>query len=128
MPLTVHTMFSGMRDGPQRARGLDLARRISTYGTKAAPIAAARGIHGVFDRFPKLHIFFAENQIGWIPNYLEQADMIWERQRFFHERPPGLTPLDRKPSELIKEHCSWGFMDNPLGVQMRHLIGVDKIM
>ena len=128
MPLTVHTMFSGMRDGPQRARGLDLARRISTYGTKAAPIATALAIHGVFDRFPKLHIFFAENQIGWIPNYLEQADMIWERHRFYHERAQGLKPLERKPSEVIKEHSLWGFMDNPIGVQLRHHIGVDKIM
>jgi predicted TIM-barrel fold metal-dependent hydrolase len=107
MPVTVHTMFSGMRDGPQRARGLDLARRISTYGTKAAPIAAALAIHGVFD---------------------EQADLIWERHRFYHERAQGLKPLERKPSAIIKKHCLWGFMDNPVGVQLRHHIGVDKIM
>ena len=128
MPVTVHTMFSRMRDGRQRGSGLDLARRISTYGTKAAPIATALAIHGVFDRFPKLQIFFAENQIGWIPNYLEQADLIWERHRFYHERAQGLKPLERKPSEIIKEHCLWGFMDNPIGVQLRHYIGIDKIL
>ncbi|MGH7844764.1 MAG: amidohydrolase family protein [Candidatus Binatia bacterium] len=128
MPVTVHTMFSGMREGRQRAQGLNLARRISTYGTKAAPIATALAIHGVFDRFPKLQIFFAENQIGWIPNYLEQADLIWERHRFYHERAQGLKPLERKPSEIIKEHCLWGFMDNPIGVQLRHCVGVDKVL
>jgi predicted TIM-barrel fold metal-dependent hydrolase len=128
MPVTVHTMFSGMREGRQRAQGLNLARRISTYGTKAAPIATALAIHGVFDRFPKLQIFFAENQIGWIPNYLEQADLIWERHRFYHERAQGLKPLERRPSEIIKEHCLWGFMDNPIGVQLRHHIGVDKVL
>jgi len=128
MPVTVHTMFSSMRDGRQRANGLDLARRISTYGTKAAPIATALAIHGIFDRFPNLQIFFAENQIGWIPNFLEQADLIWERHRFYHERAQGLKPLERKPSEIIKEHCLWGFMDNPVGVELRHHLGVDNVL
>jgi predicted TIM-barrel fold metal-dependent hydrolase len=128
MPVTVHTMFSGMREGRERTSEFNLARRISTYGTKAAPIAMALAIHGVFDRFPKLQIYFAENQIGWIPNYLEQADLIWERHRFYHERAQGLKPLGRRPSEVIKDHCLWGFMDNPVGVQLRHHIGVDKVM
>ena len=127
MPLTVHTQFSRMRDG-RGGGGLDLARRISTYGVKAAPIAMQLAIHGVFERLPKLQLYFAENEVGWIPNFLEQADILWERQRFYHERMQGLKPLDRKPSEYVKAHCSWGFMDNRVGVELRHHIGVDHMM
>jgi predicted TIM-barrel fold metal-dependent hydrolase len=128
MPITIHTSFSEMREGRERGGGLDLARRISTYGTKAAPIAAAMAIHGVFDRNPKLEIFFAENQIGWLPCYLEQMDLIWERHRFYHERAQGLAPLEQSPSELVKQHCLWGFMDDRIGVLLRHEIGVDRVM
>jgi predicted TIM-barrel fold metal-dependent hydrolase len=39
-----------------------------------------------------------------------------------------VKPLARLPSEYIKEHCWWGFMYNPVGVQMRHEVGVDRLM
>lgn len=130
MPVTIHTEFadSERRGGTTQQRGPDLARRICTYGVKAAPIAAALAVSGVFDRFPKLQVYFAENQIGWIPNYLEQMDVLYERHRYYHERMQGLKPLSRLPSEIVKEHCLWGFMDNPIGVQLRHHVGVDKVM
>ena len=128
MPVTVHTTFSQTREGRGRGDALDLARRIATYGTKAAEIAATLAVDGVFTRFPKLQVFFAENQIGWIPNYLEQMDLIWERHRFYHERAQGLQPLDQRPSEIIREHCLWGFMDNPIGVRLRHEIGIDQVL
>ena len=132
MPVSVHTTFSELREGGRdrdnRANALNLARRISTYGTKGGEIAATLAIHGVFDRFPRLQVFFAENQIGWIPTYLEQMDLIWERHRHYHERAQGLAPLSRPPSEIVKEHCLWGFMDNPSGVRQRHEIGVDHVL
>jgi len=40
----------------------------------------------------------------------------------------GLQPLPRKPSAIILDHNWWGFIYNPCGVQIRHLIGVDKIL
>jgi predicted TIM-barrel fold metal-dependent hydrolase len=131
MPVTIHTQFLQQRSerrGGAAERGFDLARRISTYGVKAAPIAAAFALEGVFDRFPDLHIFIAENQISWIPGWLEQMDILWGRHRFYHERLQPLKPISRPPAECVKAHFSWGFMDNPVGVQMRHYIGVDKVM
>ena len=131
MPVSVHTEFVGL---PARARvdrderGYDLGRRISTYGVKAAPIAARLAVDGVFERFPKLLIYFAENQICWLPGFLEQADIMYKRHRYYHERLQGLKPLSRLPSEYIREHCLWGFMDDPVGVQLRHHIGVTQVM
>ena len=44
------------------------------------------------------------------------------------ERLLGLKRLSRLPSEYLKEHAHWGFWDDPIGVEMRHHIGVDRIM
>ncbi len=130
MPVTVHTEFA--EGGRQRVdrdqRGLDLGRRISTYGVKAATIAARLAVAGVFERFPKLQVFFAENQIGWLPVFLQQADIMYRRHRYYHERLQGLKPLLRAPGDQIREHCLWGFMDDPVGVELRHYIGVDQVM
>jgi predicted TIM-barrel fold metal-dependent hydrolase len=131
MPITIHTEFVG---APGRARvnrderGYDLGRRISTYGVKAAPIAARLAVEGIFERFPKLQIYFAENQICWLPGFLEQADIMYKRHRFYHERLQGLKPLARLPGEYIREHCLWGFMDDPVGVQLRNHVGVTQLL
>ena len=34
---------------------------------------------GVFERFPKLKIFFAETRLGWVPFWLEHADLWYQR-------------------------------------------------
>lgn len=83
---------------------------------------------GLFDRFPKLKIYWAENQVGWIPIFLEQMDMIYEANRFWVERILGVKQLARRPSEYAREHAYWGFFDDPVGVQLRHKVGVDHIM
>jgi predicted TIM-barrel fold metal-dependent hydrolase len=83
---------------------------------------------GVWDRFPDLRIYFAENNIGWIPFYLEQMDGEYEKNRFWAERYFGLAQLDRLPSEYIREHAIWGFYDDPIGVKLRGEIGVDHIV
>jgi predicted TIM-barrel fold metal-dependent hydrolase len=83
---------------------------------------------GVWDRFPKLNIYFAENNIGWIPFFLEQLDAEYEKNKFWAEKYFGLKQLDRKPSEYIQEHAYWGFYDDPIGIKMRGEIGVDHIV
>ena len=44
------------------------------------------------------------------------------------ERLLGLKRVSHLPSEYLKEHAHWGFFDDPIGVQLRHTIGVDRIM
>jgi len=144
MPVTAHESFVDHSPRSRRAKPApprlapwgaaitghpaDLAARISGYGVRSALIACHLVIDGVFERFPDLQVFMAENQLGWIPNFLEQMDIIWGRHRFVLERVQGLKPLDRPPSEYVRKHVLWGFMDNPFGVAMRHHIGVDKVM
>lgn len=82
----------------------------------------------VFDRFPTLRIDFAENQIGWIPFCYEQADERYERHWSLAERIQGVPPLQRHPSEYMREHIYWGFETDRFGVEVRHRLGVDGLI
>lgn len=142
MPLTIHTSF------PQRTRGRDVyhlkyprepqgeerppdfLQRIARHGIYhcGAVEASQLILDGVFDRFPKLRIYWAENNIGWIPYFYQQMDQAYKVSASWAERLLGLKRLSRLPSEYLREHALWGFFDDPIGVELRHHVGVDKIM
>lgn len=135
MPITVHVGF--MTEGPtfrykrdpgEVAFGGDPIRVLTRFGGTSGLNTIQFILAGVFDRFPKLKIFWAETQIGWLPYFYEQLDDTYRRSRHWMERYFGIEPLKRNPSEYIREHCYWGFVYDPLGVRLRHEIGVDKIM
>ena len=85
-------------------------------------------LDGVFDRLPDLRIFFAENQIGWIPLFLEIADTRYERNLIWAQELLGFKPLPKPPSEYVREHCYWGFQYDPVGVELRHRINVNRLI
>ena len=92
----------------------------------AAPLQMAYA--GVFERFPTLRIYWAETQAGWLAYSLTQIDDNYERNRYWAERQWGMAPLKRKPSEYLRERNLWGFMKDPLGVRLRHDVGVTALM
>jgi predicted TIM-barrel fold metal-dependent hydrolase len=83
---------------------------------------------GVFDRFPNLQMYFAETMAGWIPFLLFMVDDNYRRYQPLMRHFWGVDDLERKPSEYMKEHTQWGFLYDPVGVQGRDAIGVDRIM
>lgn len=79
---------------------------------------------GTFGRFPGLQIAMSEGGIGWIPYALERADYAYN-----HHHAWTHTDLGGKlPSELFHEHFWTCFIDDKAGVEMRHLVGVDRMM
>jgi uncharacterized protein len=139
MPLSIHTTISRGGSGPifkypkQPEDGNtedDFLNRIYRHAnsSRCGSLTACQMVFaGVFDRFPKLKIYWAENNVGWIPFYFEQMDAEYEKNKFWAERYFGLKQLDRMPSEYIKEHAYWGFYDDPIGIKLRNIIGVDHI-
>jgi predicted TIM-barrel fold metal-dependent hydrolase len=86
-------------------------------------------LDGLFDRFPNLKVYFAETQAGWIPSFLEVADMRYERHYRWAQELFGWEPLKHGlPSEYVKRHIYWGIVHDRTGVEMRHHVGVDRIM
>jgi len=144
MPVTVHVAFGFPQRGapPPPAPSFNYARkpnleaavpdmvdRFNKYGFRGAIQITQLIWAGVFDRFPELGIYIAEVQIGWIPNWLDQLDNEYGRQRYWVERVYGLPQLAKFPSEYAREHAYWGFNRNPAGVRIaRREMGVDKVM
>jgi predicted TIM-barrel fold metal-dependent hydrolase len=106
----------------------DLGLRLVRYARAGAIDAIQLILFGTFDRLPKLQIYWAETQIGWIPNWLEQMDNNYRTNKRWSEEHLGVK-LARYPiSEYVREHCWWGFVNNPIGVKLRHEIGLNRIM
>lgn len=73
-------------------------------------------------RFPTIKFALSEGGIGWVPFALERADRTWERHRFW----AGLD--DTPPSEVFARNIWVCFIDEKMGVEARHHIGINKIM
>jgi predicted TIM-barrel fold metal-dependent hydrolase len=82
----------------------------------------------VFDRFPTLKVFFAETRLGWVPFWLEHADLWYERHRGWAEEYLGMKPLKALPSEYVKEHIYFSVQYEHVAVELRRHVGVDRIM
>lgn len=143
MPITIHTAMS--HRGPVRGEFLlkypnepegherppvDLVHLMSRYmhhhcgGLEMTQMV----VSGLFDRFPKLQVYWAENNFGWLPEFLEQMDLAYEANHFWAERIFGVNRLARRPSEYVREHAYVGFFDDPFGVRVRHEVGVDHVL
>ena len=83
---------------------------------------------GVFDRFPALRIYWGETQAGWIPHALAQIDDNWECNRFLAEQDYGLTAPAKPISSYMTENGLWGFLNDPVGVRLRHDVGIDTLL
>lgn len=83
---------------------------------------------GVWDRFPRLQIYWAETMAGWLQYALWQTDEHYDRYKAMAKGLYGLEPLERLPSHYLREHCLWGFLYDPVGVRNREAVGSDKLM
>jgi predicted TIM-barrel fold metal-dependent hydrolase len=136
MPVTVHVglqrtdgpLFKYEREPAEVAFGGDPIRVLTRFGGNSGLNAVQLLLSGVFDRYPKLRMYWAETQIGWLPYYYEQLDDVYKRSRFWMERYFSLKPLEQQPSQILREHFYWGFIYDPIGLRLRYDIGVDRIM
>ena len=127
MPLTIHTSFPKQYRGrdvflmkyPKEPEGeerpMDFVERVARHGIHhcGAIEAVQLILSGVFDRLPKLQIYWAENNIGWIPYFYQQMDQAYKVSCSWAERLLGLKRLSRLPSEYLKDHAHWGFSTIP---------------
>ena len=76
---------------------------------------------GALERFPGLKIVFVEPHLYWVAGFLAQLD----RKADGRYRLPGLR---MKPSEYFRRNMACTFMDDEVGLNMRHLIGIKNIL
>ena len=56
------------------------------------------------------------------------ADIRYERHRHWAQEVLGWQPLPQKPTDYLKAHILWGFQQDSVGVRLRDLMGVDKLI
>jgi predicted TIM-barrel fold metal-dependent hydrolase len=77
----------------------------------------------VLKEFPAIRIALSEGGTGWIPYFLDRVDRTYDMHREWTGQDFG----DRLPSEVFREHFLTCFITDPVGLQLRHLIGMDNI-
>jgi len=78
---------------------------------------------GVLERFPRLNMVSAENDVSWLPFTIQRWD-----QTFDHMRHMYPTPLKLKPSEYFHRQIYATYINDQLGVKYRHQVGVGNVM
>ncbi len=74
-------------------------------------------------KFPKLTYALSEGGIGWIPYFRERIDYTYERHRFWTGQDMGA----RRPSEVFDEQVVVCWIDDPVGIEMRHRMNIDMM-
>ena len=137
MPVSIHvelakTGESGkLLDYPKQDPRLttELAFQVQRFAARGAGTNAVQLLlSGLFDRFPDLRVMLAETSIGWVPFFLEIADVRYNRHISWAEEMNGFAPLRAMPSELLNEYFYWGFQQDRSGVDLRHHLNVDHLV
>jgi predicted TIM-barrel fold metal-dependent hydrolase len=96
-----------------------------------------------FEKFPNLKIALSEASIGWIPYFLEKAEQVVDKQRFWasrfdinmnpsHERgeakgQPSFS-LDTDIRRRFRDHVFGTFIEDHAGIRLLDIIGEDNVM
>ncbi|NDZ95920.1 amidohydrolase [Streptomyces sp. SID6673] len=74
-------------------------------------------------KYKDLKIALSEGGTGWIPYFLERVDRTFEMHATWTLQDFG----GKLPSEVFRDHFLTCFISDPLGVKLRHKIGIDNI-
>jgi predicted TIM-barrel fold metal-dependent hydrolase len=77
---------------------------------------------GVFERHPALRVVIAEGGIGWLAYYMERADAVYKKQRYWAQ-----STLREPPSAYFRQ-LMFTFEEDLAGMRTYDVIGPEKIM
>jgi predicted TIM-barrel fold metal-dependent hydrolase len=78
---------------------------------------------GAYAHFPRLRVGHIENNVGWIAYMLERADRLYHKQA-----TAGPHDLEMLPSAYFRRNVFATFIEDTVGIKMRHEIGVGNIL
>ncbi|HKA54854.1 MAG TPA: amidohydrolase family protein [Candidatus Binatia bacterium] len=120
MPLSLHI-------GTGRRTKVDffhqLALQASTIHHEVERSLAVFVLGGVLERFPKLTLISAENDVAWMAYFMWRLDFVQGRLGALSP-----MPLTMKPSEYIKRQVYATFINEPVFVHLLKQYGADNIM
>ena len=77
----------------------------------------------VLKEFPDVRFALSEGGTGWIPYFLDRLDRTYDMHRAWTGQDFG----DRLPSDVFRQHFLTCFIADPVGIALRHDIGLDNI-
>jgi predicted TIM-barrel fold metal-dependent hydrolase len=91
----------------------------------------------MFQRFPNVKIALSEGEVGWMPYYLERAEQVLDKQRYWIKR--GQRFMDHAGSDALDldtldirqtfhDHVFGCFIEDKHGIASIDEIGEDNIM
>ena len=80
---------------------------------------------GVFERYPKLMVGSVEQELSWVPHFLDRLDYNYTQRA---TRKDSRLGGDALPSDFYYSNVFLGFQEDALGIRDRHIIGVDNIL
>jgi predicted TIM-barrel fold metal-dependent hydrolase len=78
---------------------------------------------GILERFPKLQIVSAENDVSWLYHFMYRLDHAYDRFRHFE----GVN-LSMLPSEYVKRQLHASFQFEEVGMDLINRFGAENIM
>ena len=109
MPLSVHVsmqlpdgpLFKYDKDPGEVAFGGDPIRVLTRFGGNSGLNAVQLLFPVSSIACPKLRIYWAETQMGWLPYYYDQLDDVYNRSKHWMQRYFDLKPLEKSPERLF---------------------------
>ena len=77
----------------------------------------------MFKKFPALRVALSEGGIGWVPYFLERIDYVYSHHRAWTNQDFG----DKLPSQVFNENVLTCFIDDAVGIEVRHHLNMDFI-
>ena len=78
---------------------------------------------GVLQRHPRLKVVSVESGVGWMAFLVQWMDAVFEKHRHWTK-----SPLTEPPSFYFHRQVLGTFIEDPVGVNERHVIGLGNIM
>ncbi len=78
----------------------------------------------MFRKFPNLKVALSEGGIGWIPYFLERLDYVYNHHHQWTNQDFG----GKLPSQVFNENVLTCFIDDAVGMEVRHHLNMDSIM
>ncbi len=126
MPLSLHTATRrvGTNAGSTTRTIRDASRRATKAFLPAISVCDMM-YSGVFDRHPDFKLAIVEFELAWVPYLLSNMDYTY-RER--HDEATYRFKNDLMPSDLFAQNVFLSFQEDDIGIRLRDVIGVDRMM
>ena len=79
--------------------------------------------HGIFDKSPKTKIYIGETYVSYLPFNYNRMDEHYIRRRHYY----GFQ-MKKLPSDYIRDHMAFSFIQERTAMPLRNYIGLDQLM